>query len=143
MIKLSSIVFLLILASTFVLKAQSKSSLLNVLYLNNELVDTMLLADSIGRNYLLQPLNETSNPIKVKKDKVFLMLPDDFQSQWVKFRFEDEFLVDDVFIHGLILAYNESYLLLKYQGNGEDHINAIHKSQIAVKDLKRLNLYKK
>ncbi len=121
--------------------AQGQDSVpLKVLHLNKQVVDTLVLMDSIAKYYLVQSLNDTSEWFKLKKTKVFRILPKDMKNQWVEFRFEDEFLVDDIFIPAKVLAYNQSSLLLEYEHAQSKIIASVHKSQIAQKDLNSLRL---
>lgn len=107
-------------------------------------VDTVLLVDSTSTKYLVQPLTEKGpTTYEIKKKQIFFIPAFALGSSWVKVRYEDDFLVDDVFISAKVMGYNEDYLLIKFDADQTKDTVSVHKSQVAVKDLKRLNLYKK
>lgn len=125
------------------LQAQTKAA--NYEYISGESmlvfqdgqVDTLILVKSENRFFYFEEFLDDSNLIKIKKVNAFLIADSIQVKQGVKFRYHDEFLVDDIFITGKVLGYNDSHFLLSYESNGEKQVAPYHLSQLAVKDLGR------
>jgi len=57
--------------------------------------------------------------------------------KFVRFRYFDETLTDDVIVKGKIIGYNKEYFLLEHAYNQQPQIVVKHRSEILSKDLRK------